>query len=72
MAVKDIEKLAHDLEPFVDRHSLSAVLDALALLAELKSEYLAVNWQDAAAASAWGRAARAIERASVVVYRDEL
>jgi hypothetical protein len=48
-----IKALAAQLEWLVDHHGMSAVLEALARTASAKSDHLATNWGDTAAAADW-------------------
>ncbi len=50
------------LEQMLDSYGVIHVLEALAIVAREKAEHLRVNWQDEAAAKAWDRAARAVDR----------
>jgi NAD-dependent oxidoreductase involved in siderophore biosynthesis len=49
----NVEELAGQLEPVVDRHGIAAVLEALAFLCEAKSEHITSAWQDRALARSW-------------------
>ena len=49
-----------NLELTIDRHGLSAVLDALASICGAKADHLRANWQDAASASVWDKDGRKI------------
>lgn len=65
----DPRELGHDerdiLEGFIDRHGLNNVLAAAALIAHLKAEHIASNWQDATLAKSWSKDAAAIEKVKV-------
>jgi hypothetical protein len=49
-------ELQQQLETVVDEHTLSSVLDNLALVCFAKSEHLQANWQDKNTAAAWDKA----------------
>ena len=44
------------LEALVDRHGLTRVLDALAIVASSKAALIRAHWRDAELARAWDRA----------------
>jgi hypothetical protein len=46
-------ELQNALEALVDQHSMTDVLDALAMVAFAKAEHLKSNWQDAQTAKVW-------------------
>jgi hypothetical protein len=54
---------ATELELFIDRDGIQAVLLAVEVVCNAKADYLRSTWQDAARARAWGRMARAVRRA---------
>jgi hypothetical protein len=49
------ERLAEELEGFVDRHTLGSTLEALETLCLAKADHLDANWQDPGAARVWRR-----------------
>jgi hypothetical protein len=52
-----------ELELFIDRDGIQAVLLAVEEVCHGKADDLRSNWLDAAGARAWGRMARAVRRA---------
>jgi len=54
--------MSDDLERMIDEHGLQAVLDALTDICWGKAEHLRTNWQDAASAKGWDRAALGLGR----------
>ena len=50
------------LEALVDYHSLESVLSALSEICALKSEHVAVHWQDTITAKAWMRASDTLDK----------
>lgn len=60
-----MQQLQDALESLIDGHGLYAVTDALAQVCHDKAEHLRGNWQDAAAAKRWARAASVMQRAEV-------
>lgn len=68
----DIEKLAEELEPAVDRHGIADVLEALAVLAALKADHVATNWGDRGLAKSWEHVSRKIEQTAGVAKKHQL
>jgi hypothetical protein len=52
-----------ELELFIDRDGIQAVLLAVEVVCNGRADYLRRNCEDAAGARAWGRMARAVRRA---------
>lgn len=52
-----------ELEELIDRHTLSGVLGALAIIAQGKAAHIRENWQDDTTAGCWRYAARQIDKA---------
>jgi hypothetical protein len=50
------------LEAMVDKVGLSNVLYALAHIARMKADHIAINWQDHRLARSWGDDANRIEK----------
>jgi hypothetical protein len=55
------QQMVGDLEELVDASSLSAVIEALALMCREKADHLRSNWQDKNAARTWERDARKLD-----------
>ena len=64
MAGKLTERAKIDLENEIDHFGLARVLECIRDIALEKSLHIAENWQDAATAQCWMKAAHAIERAA--------
>lgn len=52
-AAHTVQTIADELEPSVDAHGLSMILDALALVCSEKADHVRENWQDEATAKVW-------------------
>lgn len=59
---------ARALEALVDRYSLNDVVDCLSRIAQAKAEHIALNWQDADAASLWYRASDRLYNVAVAIH----
>jgi hypothetical protein len=68
----EIEKLAHELEPIVDRAGIAQVLDALALLADLKASHVAEAWSDRGLERAWIRISGRLETVAKAAAAERL
>ena len=53
-----------ELEALIDRHTLTAVLEALADVCEAKAEHLVSHWQDQQSAAIWAVAALKVSKAA--------
>ena len=58
-----------ELELFVDKHGLDAIVEELAVIMLLKAEHLLGNWQDAQGAARCTRRADILERAANLLRR---
>lgn len=58
----DEEELREELEQSIDSNSLQFWLYELAAICEEKAEHIESEWQDAALARLWNRAANAITK----------
>ncbi len=56
-----------ELEVYIDKTSLSNVLDELADICNEKAEHIRTNWQDGLLAKEWEKAAKALEHLSFKV-----
>ena len=56
------EEFEYELENFIDKSSLSDVLESLVEICYAKAEHLRSNWQDSKAAKSWDRDAAVIGR----------
>lgn len=63
----EMEKDLPILEGLVDKHGLSAVIDALIDICHGKAEHLESNWQDTHAAKEWTKAAKKLDRVTVLL-----
>jgi hypothetical protein len=62
---KVIEQGTQDqLEAILDYHSLKSVLTALSEICALKSEHIAIHWQDTATAKIWMLASDLCDKAA--------
>lgn len=61
-AYKLVPAAQYALEEIIDAHGLAWTLQALADMCGDKAEHLRANWQDAASARIWDRAALPIAR----------
>lgn len=68
----EVERAAESLEPIVDKHGIACVLEALALVAELKADHIASNWGDRGLAAAWKRVAGKVAQTARVAAREKL
>ena len=55
--------LKFEIEALIDRHGLSAILNAMAETCHEKSAHVAENWQDKQLAREWTKCARVAELA---------
>lgn len=59
-----------ELESMIDRHGLTHVVTALALICAEKAEHIRANWQDATTAKAWDADARTLTKAARLICSD--
>ena len=57
-----VRELETVLEEWVDKSSLSKVLEVLSTVCQAKSEHLEANWQDTTTAKYWYQAGYALEK----------
>jgi hypothetical protein len=67
-----LEELAAELEPLVDRHGMTDLLESLVVLSALKEEHVATNWGDQQLARSWKRVAAKIEQAARMARQEGL
>jgi pyruvoyl-dependent arginine decarboxylase (PvlArgDC) len=65
-------EMAEKLETMMDHRSLNSVLDVLATICREKAEHIRANWQDAATARPWDRAARRIDEVTALAERERI
>jgi hypothetical protein len=68
----NVERAAEELEPIVDRHGIAGVLEALALVAQLKAEHITTNWNDRGLARSWKQLATRIARLAKAAHQERL
>jgi hypothetical protein len=63
---------AKPLEDYIDRTSLSSVLNLLSAIADEKAEHIRTNWQDSITAAKWDKAADKLAVLAATLHRQNL
>ncbi|MDX2087861.1 MAG: hypothetical protein SFX73_08425 [Kofleriaceae bacterium] len=70
--MRDVERLAAEIEPVVDQHGIAEVLEALSFLCQAKSDHIEAAWQDRPLARAWKRVGDKVAQASRAARTERL
>lgn len=61
----------NQIEALIDSHSLTRVLESIALICREKADHIRENWQDKVTAEPWDKAARHIDSVADHVCRGD-